>query len=444
VQGAPETKYVAVDGADVAYQVVGDGPVDLLYFAGLGSHVDLLWDYPPSAAFFGKLASFSRLILFDRRGAGASDAVPHTTISTWDAWSDDARAVLDAAGASDAAIFAESDAGPTAVMFAATHPERVQALVLANTTARYLRDDDYPMGIPPEAVDVMVEGIGATWGTPASVLAVQRDAPAELVDWTAKLLRASATPRRAAAQYRYMLETLDVRDALALVQAPTLVLHSHGHPLLSVDHGRYLVSHIDRARLVELPADETYFSAEGYARVTDEIAGFLTGRRPPVDIDRLLTTVLFTDIVDSTARAASLGDSRWRSLLDAHDRAVREELARFRGQEINTTGDGFVASFDSPTRAIRCARAIVDAARRVGIEVRCGLHSGECEVRGDDLSGITVHVAARVGALAHAAEVLASSTVRDLAAGSGVVFASRGEQNLKGVPGTWSLFAAEV
>lgn len=440
----PDTKYVTVGDADVAYQVVGDGPIDLLYFAGLGSHVDLLWDYAPSAAFFSRLASFSRLILFDRRGAGASDAVPNSPISTWEAWADDARAVLDAAGSQRASIFAEVDAGPTAILVAAMDPQRVHALVLANTTARYLVANDYPIGQPPETVDAIIDGIRHYWGTPDSVRMVHFDADPELVQWTVKLLRASATPHGAAAQYRYILNTLDVREVLPLVQTPTLVLHSEGHLLVPIEHGRYLAEHIAGAKFVELGGNESYFSPGGYRRVTDEVAQFITGQPLEVEIDRILTTVLFTDIVGSTELAASLGDASWRRLLDAHDRLVRDQLHRFRGREINTTGDGFLASFDGPARAIRCARAIAENARLLGIEVRSGLHTGECEVRDQDLSGITVHIAARIGAAAQGGEVLTSSTVKELVTGSGIEFAERGEQELRGVPGDWRLFAAAV
>jgi class 3 adenylate cyclase len=237
---------------------------------------------------------------------------------------------------------------------------------------------------------------------------------------------------------------MDVRHALALIQTPTLVLHTRGHPLVPLEHGRYLAAHIEGARLVELPSDERYFTPHGYTRVVDEIAEFLTGRRPEVEIDRVLTTVLFTDIVGSTPLAASLGDQRWRTLLDAHDHLVRDQLRRFRGREINTTGDGFLASFDGPARAIHCAKAVAGAARQLGLEVRSGLHTGECEVRDHDLSGLTVHIAARVGALANPGEVLVSSTVKDLVAGSGATFAERGEQELRGVPGTWRLFSVEA
>jgi hypothetical protein len=235
----------------------------------------------------------------------------------------------------------------------------------------------------------------------------------ELIRWSTKLLRAAATPRKAAAQYRYILSTLDVRRALPLIQTPALVLHSRGHPFFPLEHGRYLASRIPGAQMVELHPDETYFSPRGYARVTDEVAAFLTGERPPVEIDRLLTTVLVTDIVKSTEHAASLGDRQWRTLLDAHDRTLRGELRRFRGREIKTTGDGFLASFDGPARAIRCAHAIIDNVGPLGIEVRAGLHTGECELRDNDLGGLALHIAARVGAIAGRGEVLATSTVKD-------------------------------
>ncbi|HWC37903.1 MAG TPA: adenylate/guanylate cyclase domain-containing protein [Acidimicrobiales bacterium] len=440
----PETMYASVGDSQVAYQVLGDGPIDLLYFAGLGSHVELIWDYPPSASFFSRLASFTRLIIYDRRGSGASDPVPNSAISTWDGWADDALAVLDAAGSDQAAVFAEGDAGPTAVLVAAMHPERVRALILADASARYMVADDYPIGLSSELVDVFVNSIRHLWGTSASVRLVQPDADAELLRWGAKLLRASATPGAAAAQYHHILTTTDVRRALPLVQAPTLVLCTRGHPFLSPEHGQFLANHIGGAKLVELPPAETYFSSAGYARVIGEVAAFLTGEHPEVDIDHILTTVLFTDIVESTRALVALGDQRWRALLDAHDRAIREQFRHFRGQEIKTTGDGFMACFDSPVRGIRCAQAVVDAARSLGLEVRSGLHTGECQLRDHDLSGLTVHVAARIGALAQAGEVLSSSMVKQLVAGTGIDFAERGERRLTGVPGTWQLYTAKA
>jgi class 3 adenylate cyclase len=435
--------YVAVGEADVAYQVVGDGPVDLLYFYGLGSNIEVFWGVPEFAEFLKRLASFSRLIFFDRRGTGASDGVPRNAIPTWEEWTEDVMAVLDAAGSERAAILAATDAGPIAVLFAAMHPERVSALALLNTSARYQVADDYPGGASPDEVDALVQLLGAGWGTP-ELISLTDPSMADDVEYlqsTARLARAAATPRTAAAQYDYILRTLDVRQALPLIQVPTLVLHSVASPIIPIEHGRYLAEHIEGATLVELPLGDIFAITPNNYVVAVEVAEFLTGERPAVEIERLLTTMLFTDIVGSTRRAASLGDERWRTLLDAHDRTIRDQLRRHRGREIETSGDGFFASFDGPARAIRCAQAIVEAVGTLGIELRVGLHTGECEVRGDHLGGLAVHIAARVGALAAPGEILVSGTVKDLVVGSGIEFTDRGEHELKGVPGTWKLFA---
>jgi class 3 adenylate cyclase len=438
---APETRYVAVGDADVAYQVVGDGPFELLYCYGLGSHIEHCWDIPGQAEYLEGLAAFSRLIFFDRRGSGASDGVSLSALPTWEEWAEDIEAVLGAAGSERTAILATLDAGPIAVLFAATHPEIVTALILVNTTARYLEADDYPIGASPDFVDAVVETFAKGYGTPDLTRSFDqsRADDAEWVRLASKMVRSSATPRAAAAQYNYILRSLDVRHALPLIQAPTLVLQVSESPFLSVAQGRYLAEHIEGATFIELPGGNVSMDA---APVLD-IAEFLTGERPVVEVERILTTVLFTDIVGSTARAASLGDQRWRSLLDAHDRTVREQLRRFRGREINTTGDGFVASFDGPARAIRCAQAINEATEKLGVQLRVGMHTGECEVRGDDLGGLAVHIAARVGALATPGEVLVSGTVKDLVVGSGIEFDDRGEHDLKGVPGSWKVFAVE-
>jgi class 3 adenylate cyclase len=435
----PRTRYVDVGDADVAYQVLGRGPLDAVYLSGWG-HIDLAWDDPVWAAFVVRLASFSRLILFDRRGTGASDAVPDKAIPTWEEWADDVRAVLDAAGSEHAAVCAEGDSGPTGLLFTAMHPERVSALILGNTTARYLRAENYPFGIKPEDVDGLVEGMRAAWGTPnmmAMAYPSRADDP-EFRRQMARAMRAIATPRSAAAQIRYMMESLDAREALSLIRVPTLVLHTQKNRRFSLEHGRYLADHIAGARFVELPGGDVGLASSAMA--IEEITEFLTGERPPVEVDRILTTLLFTDIVSSTERAAALGDRAWRSLLDAHDRTVREQLRRFRGREISTTGDGFVTSFDGPARAIRCALAIKDAVLPLGLDLHLGLHTGECEVRGDDLGGLTVHIAARVAALAAPGEILVSGTVRDLVIGSRIDFVDRGEHELKGVPGSWRLF----
>jgi class 3 adenylate cyclase len=437
----PETKYLDVGDADVAYQVVGHGPPNLLYMYGLGAHLDVAWESDQSSSFMRRLAAFSRLIIFDRRGTGASDGVPRYEIPTWEEWTDDILAVLNETKSAQAAIFATLDAGPIAIQFAATHPERVSALILLTTTARFLTADDYPAGASPESIDAIVEMIATGWGTPEFMLVVSPSMSNDLdyARFTARMLRASATPRTAAAQFGYIMRSVDVRDALPLIQAPTLILHARDNPLLPIEHGRYLGTHISGAKFVEVAGGDSGISPENYA-LADEVAEFLTGERPTSAIERILTTIVFTDIVGSTARAASLGDQRWSAFLDLHERTVRKQVTKFRGREINTTGDGFVISFDGPARAIRCAQAIADATRQVGIEVRVGIHTGECEVRGDDLGGLAVHIAARVGALAASGEVLVSGTVKDLVVGSDIAFKERGEYVLKGVPGNWHLF----
>ena len=300
---------------------------------------------------------------------------------------------------------------------------------------------DYPFGASPEAVDALVELMRTQWGTLEWMdLFMTDDDPARKELW-ARTIRSAVTPRTAAAQYDYVLRSVDVRQALSMIRAPTLVLHVLDQPILPVEHGRYLADHVTGARFVELPGRELGITTGDPTRLLEEVTEFLTGERPIVEADRILATVLFTDIVGSTERAVSLGDHRWRALLDSHDRAVREQLRRFRGSEINTTGDGFFASFDGPARAIRCAHGIGEEIPRLGLQVRMGLHTGECEARGDDLGGLAVHIAARVGALAAPGEVLVSGTLRDLVVGSGIDFVSRGEHELKGVPGSWKIYA---
>ncbi len=344
---APETRYVAVGDADVAYQVVGNGPLDLLWCYGVGGHIDLFWEMPYGTEYLTRLASFSRLILFDRRGTGASGAATLNT-PPWEDFTEDMRAVLDAAGSESTALMATLETGPIARLFAAMHPERVSALVLLNTSARYLEADGYPIGASSAAVEALV---ASTWGT-EEMQSFGNPTWAEDPEFSrmsARLNRASATPRAVAAQYDYFLRNVDVRHALPLIQSPTLVLHGQ-NPVMPISHGRYLADHIENATFIELPAADLGPQDAG---VVAEVAEFLTGERTGRDVERILTTVLFTDIVGSTERAASLGDDRWRSLLDSHDGSLREQLRRFRGREINTTGDGFLASFDGPARSIR-------------------------------------------------------------------------------------------
>jgi class 3 adenylate cyclase len=437
----PKTNYVRVGGGDVAYQVFGDGPIDLLLSYGLGVHVEIIWEVPVWRKILTFLSSFTRLILFDRRGTGASDSISFDGVPTWEESIEDMIAVLDAVESTQTAIMATLDTGSNGILLAAMRPDRVSHLVLFNTSAHYLYADDYPIGVSPEALEALIELFANEWGTldfmrlgnPTSA------GDAEFMKLSTRMLRISNTPRAAAAQYNYLLRR-DVRQALPMIQAPTLVLHVKENVLVPIEFGRYLAENIAGAKFIELPGGDLS-TTESNITMMDHVAEFLTGERPAIEVDRILTTVLFTDIVGSTKKAASLGDQRWASLLDSHDRTVRATLVHFRGREINTTGDGFVASFDGPARAIRCAKAIGDATRSLNIDLRMGLHTGECEVRGNDLSGLAVHIAARIGALAAPGEVVVSGMLKDLVMGSGIDFSERGEHELKGVPGLWALFA---
>ncbi len=366
----PDTKYVEVGDADVAYQVIGDGPNDVLYFYGLGSHVEVQWNMADFVRFIERLLPFSRVIVFDRRGTGASDGIVRSALPTCEEWTEDVLAVLDAVGSTQTAIIATLDAGQVAMLFAAQHPERVSALLFLNATARYSRADDHPIGATPEEVDVVIDFLRSTWGTVEFAQAINPDRTGDVgeLQEVAVWARYAVTPRTAAAEYRYFLEHVDVRHALPLIQAPTRVVQVADSFFLPAAHGRYLAEHIAGATYLEIPGGSLALIAN-LDIVADEIAELLTGHRPPIEVDRILTTVLFTDIVGSTERAAAMGDHDWRALLDDHDRAVREQLNRFRGREINTTGDGFVMSFDGPARAIQCATAILQATGALGIEL---------------------------------------------------------------------------
>jgi class 3 adenylate cyclase len=435
----PQTHYVEVGGADVAYQVIGEGPPDLLLFNAPATHIEMNWTLPDYAEVFTRLASFSRLIMFDRRGAGASNEAPPNM--TWEDCVEDAVAVLDAVGSKKAAVVSVAESVPLTLLFAATYPSRVASLVLIGGFARARIADDYPIGQTQEEWDATQTWVAETWGTTDLIRAANPSKvhDEQFLERGAAMVRASMSPRRFAL-YMKQIALVDVRHVLPLISVPTLVLHPKDYEFIPPAMGRYLAEHIAGARFVELPGADYGLMGEASTAITDEITEFLTGRRP-AEVERLLSTILFTDIVDSTAIAASVGDRQWHSMLDAHDRVVREQLERFRGREVNTTGDGFIASFDGPARAIRCAQAIHDATEGVGIKLRAGLHTGECEVRGDDLGGLAVHIAARVGTLAAPAETLLSGTVKDLVVGSGIEFTDRGEHELKGVPGAWKLYA---
>ncbi|HYE91195.1 MAG TPA: adenylate/guanylate cyclase domain-containing protein [Terriglobales bacterium] len=438
----PETRYAKSGGVHIAYQVAGDGPVDLVFVHGWISHIEHLWEEPSVARFLGRLASFSRLILLDKRGTGLSDPVPLDQLPTLDERMDDVRAVMDAVGAQRAALLGTSEAGALHLLFAATYPERTAALILLNSYARLAWSEDYPFGIREDDADALLRGIADGWGTGVAfeALVASQSDNQSMRSWWARYQRLAASPGAAVTLLRRAFDT-DARAVLPSIGVPTLILHRAGDPFTGIAHGRYLAERIPRAKYVELSGHDHLFFAEDAQQLLAEIQEFLTGAREASEPDRVLATVLFADIVDSTAQAARLGDRRWRDVLGAYYEVVRAELSRFRGREIDTAGDGMFASFDGPARAIRCADAIAAATPRLGIHVRIGLHTGECEVIGDKVGGIAVHIGARVAALAGANEVLVSSTVKDLVAGSGLRFEDRGIHPLKGVPGEWRLYA---
>ncbi len=436
---APRTRYTKVGDVHIGYQVVGDGPFDIVVVPGLLSHVDLWWEDPQSAHFFDRLASFSRLILFDKRGLGVSDRT--AGCPAIEERMDDIRAVMDAAGSESAAILGTSEGGPLAVVFAATYPQRCISLCLLATFARMSRGPDYPIGVGSDVILAGFERYTEHWGEPGLMRLLapsQWKAQRGLESW-GRFERSAASPGAILAAIRMNLE-IDVRHVLPQVHVPTLVVHRSQDRAFPVEAGRYLAEHIPGARMAELPGGDHAFWVDADP-ILDEIQQFFTGIRVAPDTDRVLATVLFTDIVDSTPRAAALGDRRWREILEAHHAIVRRLLMRFRGQEIDHTGDGFMATFDGPARAIRCACAIREEVRDLGIEIRAGLHAGECERMGDKVGGIAVHIGARVCSAAAAGEVLVSSTVRDLVAGSGLRFEDRGMHALKGVPSQWQLLA---
>lgn len=438
----PETKYAKSGDVNVAYQVVGDGPIDLVYVPGIISHLDVFWEEPAYARSLERLASFSRLILFDKRGQGLSDRLPPTQLPTLEERMDDVRAVMDAAGSERAALFGWSEGGSLAAFFAATYPQRTTALLLYGAPARFVEDDDYPQGIPWDVAEVFVASMKESWGTAALLHLFAPNAVGDerFEAWWGRYARQAASPAAAEAIMRMALDT-DVRHILGAIRVPTLVLHRDEDGLIPIEHARFIAERIPGARLVELPGEDHLWFVGDTDTILDEIEEFVTGARAPRDPDRILATVVFTDIVASTERAAQLGDRRWRELLEDHNRCVRRELDRFQGREVKTTGDGLFAAFDGPARAIRCACAIRDATRRLGLDIRAGIHTGECEVMNGDLGGIAVHIGARVLAEAGPGEVLASRTVTDLVAGSGIDFSERGARVLKGVPGEWQLFA---
>ena len=442
----PETRYALSGDVHIAYQVVGDGPPDLVFIPSLTPHVELVWENPPQARFFGRLASIGRLLLFDKRGTGMSDRVVGTP--PLEVRMDDIRAVMDAAGSERAVLCGLGDGGPLCALFAATYPERTTALVLINTAPRYVRSPELPW-LPTRAErEREIDGALHTWGDPeASAERFALGSPSATEEERrgfSRVMRVSVSPGSAAAYLRMNLD-VDITGVLPLIRVPTLVMYRAEIEVLDVRTGRYLAEHIPGARLVELPGRDFAPQLGDPDRFFAELESFLQevvkGEAWEAEPDRVLATVLFTDIVDSTARAAELGDRAWRQLLQQHHETVRSQLGRFRGKEMDTAGDGFFATFDGPARAIRCAFAIQDPVRELDLEVRAGLHTGECELVDGKAGGIAVHIGARVASLAEPGEVLVSGTVKDLVSGSGIEFEDRGEHKLKGISDAWRLFA---
>ncbi len=438
-----ETKYARSGDINIAYQVLGRGPLDLVYVPGWVSHVELAWEEPTLARFLRRFASFSRLITFDKRGTGLSDRVPNDQLPTLEERMDDLRAVMDAVGSERAALLGVSEGGNLCALFAATYPERTTALVMYGTFAKRIWSPDYPWAPTPEKREQDYALVEREWG---GLMDLAHYVPSKIDDEVfarrlATYMRRAASPGAAVALLR-MNTQIDIRAILPTISVPTLVIHRTGDLDVNVEEGRWLAEHIAGARFVELSGDDHLPWVGDQDAILDEIQEFLTGVRPILESDRVLSTLLFTDIVSSTELADRLGDRAWIELLERHHAMVRRELARFRGREVDTAGDGFFATFDGPARAIRCALNVVEAGHQLGIKIRAGLHTGEIEVTGPKIGGIALHIGSRIAATAKPGEVLVSSTVKDLVAGSRIRFVDRGTHILKGVPGEWHLFAA--
>jgi class 3 adenylate cyclase/pimeloyl-ACP methyl ester carboxylesterase len=438
---APRTQYARSGDVHLAYQVIGEGPRDIVLVLDWASHLEALWEQPLVAEFISSLNRFARVIWFDMRGVGLSDRVVDAAVSAED-WLEDVSAVMDASGSERATIVAHGHAVQLALLFAATHPERLDSLVLINGFARLLRSDDYPVGMPLEARDSVLAGIETDWGTGrlATVLAPSVASQPGVKDWYGRVERYAASPGTALAKMRAISE-LDVRKVLPLVAAPTLVVHNRDDWFIRVGHGRYLAEHIGGAHLLERDSADHW--PIGDADLLGAIEEFVVGSRSEdLDVDRFLATVLFVDVAGSTERVSEIGDRSWDALLGRFETIVGRVLSDHRGELVNTAGDGLLATFDGPARGIRCAWSLRDSLKQTGLEVRSGIHTGELTRRNGGVAGIAVHIGARVSALAEPGEVLVTRTVRDLVAGSGIVFEDRGEHALKGVADRWALYAA--
>ena len=439
----PKTSYARSDDVRIAYQVTGDGPFDVVWAPGTMSHLDLDWEIPRRALFFERFSQFCRLIRFDKRGTGLSDRP--VKMATLEERIDDIRAVMDDVGIERANVFGVSEGGSMACLFAATYPQRVNSLLIWGAQARWIACEDHPWAQTPEEHNEMLAMVQDDWPSLEYIVGpgagMGRDAPAEAVEAVARYMRAAASPSAVYA-YEVMNGQIDTRPILPSIQAPTLVMNRTGDPCARVEAARDMASRIPGAKFLEYPGNSHTIMLDDMETVLSDIQEFITGERPIDSSDRILATVLFLDIASSTERAAELGDTPWRNLLNTYYAIVRKELSRFRGKETNTTGDGFLATFDGPARAVRCALAVALAVRQLGIEIRAGVHTGECELMGDNVGGIAVHTGARIVAKAQPGGVLVSGTVKDLVSGSGINFQDEGVHQLKGIPGEWRLFSA--
>ena len=438
----PETRYGKTGDIHIAYQVFGDGPVDMVLVTEFWHSIEMQWDQPDLAAFLERMGSFARVISFDQRGSGVSDPVSLRELTSLDLWMDDINLVMDEVEAESAVLYGIGGGGTMSMLFAATHPQRVSGLVLVNSFARLSRAPDYPWGRGPDLEDEVLDVMRTGWGRGVflDLVAPSRVGDEDFRRWWARYQRIGASPGTVLSM-RKMLGQIDVRDVLPSIRAPTLVLHRAETTWNRIEHGRYLAEHIPGAELVEVPGVDHLFFIGNSEAIMSETERFVAGLVGPPESDRQLSTVLFTDIVGSTKLAAQVGDRRWREVLEAQRALVRHELERYRGLEIDTAGDGFFATFDGPGRAVKCAAVLRDAVKPLGIEIRAGLHTGEVEVLSEGLAGVAVHIGQRVLAEAEPGEVLVSSTVKDLTAGSGLEFEDRGLHALKGVPEEWRLFA---
>lgn len=427
----------------IAYQVIGEGPRDLVYIPGFVSNVDVMWEDPIMARFLNRLASFARLIIFDKRGTGLSDGVPVDQLPTIEERMDDVRAVMDAVGSERASLLGHSEGGNMSTLFAATYPKRTDSLILVSTYAKRIPSPEYPWAPDPAEREAEIEAMALEWGQPDNIpnwLVPRRTEDPAFREWAARYFRHGASPTAAAHLMRINTQ-IDTTEILKVVRVPTLCIYRAKDQDVKIEEGRWIASQIPNARLVELPGD-AHFIAEDLIEVMHEVEHFVTGQLTKPESLRMLATVLFTDIVGSTRTMSSIGDSAWRDLLEKHHQAVRFQLERWEGSEVDTAGDGFFATFDGPARAVNAAHSIVEAVRDLGIDLRAGLHTGEVEIVDGKAAGTAVHIGARVSSLAEAGEVLVSRTVKDLVAGSGLRFEDRGTHTLKGIPDEWQVYAS--